>query len=232
MPQARRCMDSIEPGTGLSPPEGLRMQVNITFRNMFATEALRNHVTDKLSKVVDKYLDKVTEAHVTLSLERYLHHADINLHAGHFHVRGKEKSEDMYASIDIACDKIERQLKKYKDRLKNHRPAHVHAREPVRVRYEIFAPSPTEGLPPEVVRSNEFLAKPMSVEEALMQMDLMNNDFFVFTRPESRDVNVVYRRKDGNIGLIQASGETTVTIATSSSGQPPPAGPVAAASGK
>ena len=88
------------------------MQVNITFRNMFATDALRNHVTDKLSKVVDKYLDKVTEAHVTLSLERYLHHADINLHAGHFHVRGKEKSEDMYASIDLACDKIERQLKK------------------------------------------------------------------------------------------------------------------------
>jgi putative sigma-54 modulation protein len=208
------------------------MQVNITFRNMFATDALRNHVTDKLSKVVDKYLDKVTEAHVTLSLERYLHHADINLHAGHFHVRGKEKSEDMYASIDIACDKIERQLKKYKDRLKNHRPAHVHAREPVRVRYEIFAPSPTEGLPPEVVRSNEFLAKPMSVEEALMQMDLMNNDFFVFTRPESRDVNVVYRRKDGNIGLIQAGTETTIAAAPSPSAQAAAPGPVAAAPSK
>ena len=83
------------------------MQVNITFRNMFATDALRNHVHDKLARVVDKYLDKVTEAHVTLSLERYLHHADVNLHAGHFHVRGKEKSEDMYASIDMAIDKIE-----------------------------------------------------------------------------------------------------------------------------
>jgi putative sigma-54 modulation protein len=194
------------------------MQVNITFRNMFATDALRNHVTEKLSKVVDKYLDKVTEAHVTLSLERYLHHADINLHAGHFHVRGKEKSEDMYASIDLACDKIERQLKKYKDRLKSHRPAHVHAREPVRVRYEIFAPSPTDGLPPEVVRSNEFLAKPMSVEEALMQMDLLNNDFLVFTQPESRDVNVVYRRRDGNFGLIQANGEMTTVAAPPSPG--------------
>jgi putative sigma-54 modulation protein len=202
------------------------MQVNITFRNMFATEALRNHVTEKLSKVVDKYLDKVTETHVTLSLERYLHHADINLHAGHFHVRGKEKSEDMYASIDMACDKIERQLKKYKERLKNHRPAHVHAREPVRVRYEIFAASPTDGLPPEVVRSNEFLAKPMSVEEALMQMDLLNNDFLVFTRPDSRDVNVVYRRKDGNYGLIQAGAETTLPAAAI------PARPRAAAAAK
>jgi putative sigma-54 modulation protein len=187
------------------------MQVNITFRNMFATDALRNHVQDKLSKVVDKYLDKVTEAHVTLSLERYLHHADVNLHAGHFHVRGKEKSEDMYASIDMAIDKIERQLKKHKERLKSHRPAHVHANGPVRVRYEIFSHSDIDGVPPEVIRSDEFLAKPMSVEEALMQMDLLNNDFLVFTRPDSSDVNVVYRRRDGSYGLIAPGGQSALS---------------------
>ncbi|HEY2028370.1 MAG TPA: ribosome-associated translation inhibitor RaiA [Myxococcales bacterium] len=187
------------------------MQVNITFRNMFATDALRNHVQDKLGKVVDKYLDKVTEAHVTLSLERYLHQADINLHAGHFHVRGKEKSEDMYASIDMAIDKIERQLKKHKERLKNHRPTHVHATGPVRVRYEIFSHPDIEGVLPEVIRSDEFLAKPMSVEEALMQMDLLNNDFLVFTRPESSDVNVIYRRKDGSFGLIAPGGQSALS---------------------
>jgi putative sigma-54 modulation protein len=187
------------------------MQVNITFRTMFATDALRNHVHDKLAKVVDKYLDKVTEAHVTLSLERYLHQADINLHAGHFHVRGKEKSEDMYASIDMAIDKIERQLKKHKDRLKNHRPTHIHQAGPVRVRYEIFAArEEIDGIQPEVIRSEEFLAKPMSVEEALMQMDLLNNDFLVFTRPESSDVNVIYRRKDGSYGLIAPGGESAL----------------------
>jgi putative sigma-54 modulation protein len=184
------------------------MQVNITFRNMFATDALRNHVQDKLSKVVDKYLDKVTEAHVTLSLERYLHHADINLHAGTFHVRGKEKSEDMYASIDTAIDKIEKQLKKHKERLKNHRPSHVHANGPVRVRYEVLAAPELDGLSPEVIRRDEFLAKPMSVEEALMQMDLLNNDFLVFTRLDSPEVNVIYRRKDGNFGLIAPDGES------------------------
>ena len=187
------------------------MQVNITFRNMFATDALRNHVQDKLDKVVGKYLDKVTEAHVTLSLERYLHHADINLHAGQFHVRGKEKCEDMYASIDMAVDKIERQLKKYKERLHNHRPAHFHSSEPVRVRYEILEAKGIEGVTPDVIRTDEFLAKPMNVEEALMQMDLLNNDFLVFTRPETpSDVSVVYRRKDGNFGLIQAGSETTL----------------------
>jgi putative sigma-54 modulation protein len=187
------------------------MQVNITFRNMFATDALRNHVQDKLEKVVDKYLDKVSEAHVTLSLERYLHLADINLHAGHFHVRGREKTEDMYASIDAAVDKIERQLKKYKERLRSHRPAHVHATEPVRVRYEILESKGIEGMQPEVVRTDEFLAKPMNVEEALMQMDLLNNDFLVFARPESpNEMSVVYRRRDGNFGLIQSSGEAIV----------------------
>jgi putative sigma-54 modulation protein len=167
-------------------------------------------VQDKLSKVVDKYLDKVTEAHVTLSLERYLHHADVNLHAGHFYVRGKEKSEDMYASIDLAIDKIEKQLKKHKERLRNHRPAHVHQSGPVRVRYEIFSAKEEEGLSPEVIRSDEFLAKPMSVEEALVQMDLMNNDFLVFTRPGTAGVNVIYRRKDGNYGLIAPGSETVV----------------------
>ena len=187
------------------------MQVNITFRNMFATDALRNHVHDKLSKVVDKYLDKVTEAHVTLSLERYLHQADVNLHAGQFHVRGKDKSEDMYASIDIAIDKIERQLKKHKERLKNHRPAHIHQSGPVRVRYEIFsAKEEFDGIQSEVIRTDEFLAKPMSVEEALVQMDLLNNDFLVFTRPETSEVNVIYRRRDGSFGLIAPAGETAL----------------------
>jgi putative sigma-54 modulation protein len=111
----------------------------------------------------------------------------------------------------MAVDKIERQLKKYKDRLKSHRPAHVHASEPVRVRYEIIEGKNIEGVEPEVVRTNEFLAKPMNVEEALMQMDLLNNDFLVFTRPGTpNDVSVVYRRKDGNFGLIQAGNDTAL----------------------
>ena len=179
------------------------MQVNITFRNMFATDALRNHCEAKLGHMVAKYLDKVTEAHVTLSLERYLHHADVQLHAGSFHVRGKEKSEDMYASIDMAVDKIERQLKKYKERLKSHKPRHDgHIKAPVRVRHEILSAHEGEPLGSQVVRSGEFLAKPMSIEEAVMQMDLLNNDFLVFTRPDTSEVSVVYRRKDGNYGVI------------------------------
>jgi putative sigma-54 modulation protein len=115
----------------------------------------------------------------------------------------------------MAIDKIEKQLKKHKERLKSHRPAHIHQAGPVRVRYEVFSAKDEEdGMQPEVLRSDEFLAKPMSVEEALMQMDLLNNDFLVFTRPERGDVHVIYRRKDGNFGLIAPGGESELaTIA-------------------
>jgi putative sigma-54 modulation protein len=179
------------------------MQVNITFRNMFATDALRNHVQDKLSKVVDKYLDKVTEAHVTLSLERYLHQADVNLHAGHFHVRGKEKSEDMYASIDMAIDKIERQLKKHKEKLKNHKVIErQNGQRSVDIRHDVLS---VEKAPSDrVVKSSTFQAKPMSLDEAILQLELLNTHFFVFQNAKDHAINVVYRRDDGNLGLIEA----------------------------
>jgi putative sigma-54 modulation protein len=179
------------------------MQVNVTFRHMEPTEALKDYARQKIERVI-RHVDRATEAHVVLWIERQLQHADITIQAGQFHLRGKEKSEDMYASIDLAMDKIERQLKRYKEKLKNHRAQHVSGAEPVRVRYEVFAAQPeAEGDAPEVIRSDEFLAKPMSVEEAVMQMDLMNNDFIVFTNAEKRGVNVVYRRRDGNYGLIR-----------------------------
>ena len=192
------------------------MQINITFRNLEATEALKVYARDKIERV-NKYLDQAGEAHVVLSLERHLHHADLTIHAGTFLLRGREKSEDMYASIDLAMDKIERQLRRYKEKLKrhhgrdriHHRQEMLNHREQIRVRYEVLEladPEKTDQqeVSPRIIRSNEFLVKPMTVDEAVMQMDLMNNDFLVFTNAASREMNVVYRRKDGHYGLIEA----------------------------
>jgi putative sigma-54 modulation protein len=178
------------------------MHVNVTFRNLDASDALRDYARQKIERVT-RHVDSATDAHVVLWLERQLQHADVTITAGQFHLRGKEKSEDMYASIDLAMDKIERQLKRYKEKLKAHRPRHVHTAEPVKVRYEVFSarPDASDGVGA-VVRSDEFLAKPMSVEEAVMQMDLMNNDFLVFNNTDRGGVNVVYRRRDGSFGLI------------------------------
>ncbi len=193
------------------------MQLSITFRHMDASDFLKEYAREKVERV-NKYLDRAGEAHVVLSLERHLQNADIQIQSGSWVLRGREKSEDMYASIDLAMDKIERQLKRYKDKLKDHHSRkyalhHLGALSERRVRHDIISvPNPEDASAPaeadstpRVIKTNEFLVRPMSVEEAVMQMDLMNNDFLVFTNATSKEMNVVYRRKDGHYGLIEAS---------------------------
>lgn len=191
------------------------MQLNITFRHVDPIDSLKDYVREKVERA-NKYLDRAGEAHVVLSLERHLHHADITLTSGSFVLRGRERSEDMYASIDLAMDKIERQLRRYKERLKHHHGRdRVHHRQEllnhIRVRHDVVELPDPENAPPEksiearIIRTNEFLARPMTVEDAVMQMDLMNNDFLVFTNSVSNEMNVVYRRKDGHYGLIEAN---------------------------
>lgn len=188
------------------------MQMNITFRHIDPIDSLKNYAREKVERV-NKYLDRATEANVVLSLERHLHHADISIHSGTYILRGREKSEDMYASIDLAMDKIERQLKRYKEKLKGHHGRErVHHRhelvEQMMIRHQVFeAPNDVAVDGGQVVvKTNEFLAQPMGIDEAIMQMDLMNNDFLVFTNSTTMEMNVVYNRKEGTIGLIEASG--------------------------
>jgi putative sigma-54 modulation protein len=95
------------------------MQLNITFRQFGASEALRQHAQERVERV-SKYLDAAGEAHVVLSLERKVHHVDITVRCGAWTIRGCDKSENMYASIDMAMDKIERQLRRHKEKVKRH----------------------------------------------------------------------------------------------------------------
>ncbi len=196
------------------------MQMNITFRHLDPIDSLKNYAREKVERV-NKYLDKATEAHVVLALEKHLHHADITIHSGTFVLRGKEKSEDMYASIDLAMDKIERQLKRYKEKLKSHhgkeRVHHRHGMVERTVRHQVIDLGPPEQLRtdgPTIIKTNEFLAKHMSVEEAVMQMDLMNNNFLVFTNSTTQEMNVIYRRADGQVGHIEASGVEKKSLAS------------------
>ena len=120
-------------------------------------------------------------------------------------MKSTETTEDMYAAIDLMVDKIERQLKRYKDKLKNHKGDSGTQRLLAKT---IFAASSVDGgaESPEIIRSHSFFVKPMSVEEAVMQMDLLDKDFLVFTDDNSEEMHVVYRRKDGNYGLIVPQG--------------------------
>ncbi|MBS1153346.1 MAG: ribosomal subunit interface protein [Myxococcaceae bacterium] len=199
------------------------MQLNITFRHFEPIDSLKNYAREKVERA-NKYLDRAGEAHVVLSLERHLHHADITITSGPFVLRGRERSEDMYASIDLAMDKIERQLRRYKERLKHHHGQdRVHHRQDLvnnlKVRHDVV--EMPEGIPEgqesptRVIKTNDLLVKRLNVDEAIMQMDLMNNDFLVFTNVATAEMNVVYRRKDGHYGLIEASGVNNARKAAS-----------------
>jgi putative sigma-54 modulation protein len=179
------------------------MQVNITFRHLEPTEALKSHVRGRVEHV-QRYLDRPTEAHAVLHVENLHHHAEITLKAGRYLLRGTARTQDMYASIDAAADKIERQLKKHKERIQDHKGA---AREyvPVEIRHDILDVIAHPERPSHrVVKSEQFQAKPMTVDEAVLQLDLLNAKFFVFQNAKDGAINVVHRREDGNLGLIEA----------------------------
>lgn len=177
------------------------MQIAVTFRHMEASDPLRAYAEEKLERV-KKYIDEPIDAQVVLSVEKKIRHrAEVALVAKGITIKGSEETNDMYAAVDAVVDKIERQLKRYKEKIKNHKPAAGRERQ---VQKTVFAAeSIDEGRnEPSIIRSHSFPVKPMSVEEAVMQMDLLHKDFLVFTDDESEAINVVYRRKDGNYGLI------------------------------
>ena len=179
------------------------MQVNITFRHLEPTEALKEHVKAKVDHI-QRFVDRPGEAHVVLHVENLSHHAEITMKAGAFSVRGRGKSDDMYASIDAAADKIERQLKKHKERVRNHKATLIPKDwMPVDIRHEIHEEH-AEAPSSRVVSTSKFQATPMSLDEAIVQMDLLNSRFYVFQESKTRAINVVYRRDDGKLGVIEA----------------------------
>ncbi len=182
------------------------MQIAVTFRHMESSDAIRSYVEEKLARV-KKYIDEPIDAQVVLSVQKKINHrAEVVMVAKGLTMKSTESKNDMYAAIDLMVDKIERQLKRYKDKLKKHKGGEGIQR---RLEKTVFsAASVDEGSDaPEIVRSHSFFVKPMSVEEAVMQMDLLQKEFLAFTDENSGEMNVVYRRKDGNYGLIVPQGK-------------------------
>ncbi|MCX5872088.1 MAG: ribosome-associated translation inhibitor RaiA [Deltaproteobacteria bacterium] len=175
------------------------MQVSVTFRHMEPSDALRNYVQDRTTKLT-KYIDRPLESQVTLSVQKFRQMADVVINADGLRIAGQEAHEDMYAAIDLVMDKIERQVKKYREKIRKHKPSQG---KELRWRREIYQPESFEDdREPVIVRTENYFIKPMSVDEAAMQMDLSHQDFLVFNNASSQTINVVYRRKDGNYGLI------------------------------
>lgn len=177
------------------------MEINVRGKNIEATPALVDYAHKKLGKL-DKHFEKSTDAQVVLSVIKEEHIVEVTLNLNGLILRGEESTGDMYASIDMVVDKLERQVKKYKTRM-NKSLRQRGMRIISEKHAAIEAEERMEEEAPQVVRTKRFPLKPMTVEEAILQMDLLGHNFFVFGNADSDAVNVVYRRKDGDYGLIE-----------------------------
>ncbi len=172
------------------------MLVLVYGKNIEITEGLRGMLEKKLSKL-DKYFNPEVEATATLSTQKNKHILEVQLQVNGSLLRAEEATDDMYSSIDKVVEKLEGQLRKYKTKIEKKQ------KEQTGIRFESFAPETGKDNDSKIVKTKKFPIKPMSAEEATLQMDLLGHSFFVFLDGDSDEVNVVYRRKDGNYGLIE-----------------------------
>jgi putative sigma-54 modulation protein len=195
---------------------------------MDGSQAVREYAAEKLEKI-RKYFNKdPIAAHAVFSVEHFRHVADINITLPNgIVINAKETTEDMYSSIDLATARIERQVRKWKEKIRDHKP---HGGPATSVRERVFAaaemeppsglplgvnapavapppaPSPTAGV--RIIKDERFTARSLTVEDAVMQLNLLGDRLIVFTDAKTGHTSVLYRREDGDYGLIDI-GETT-----------------------
>jgi putative sigma-54 modulation protein len=176
------------------------MQTSVTFKNLDSSDNLKLYVGGKLDRL-DKYLDNPAEANVVLAVEKFRHIAEINIIGDRLNIIGKEETNDMYSAIDMVLDKIEKQIKRSKEKIRERRSgAKSRTKGNVAAERTLVEDDAVDDL--EIM---EIEYKPMDVEEAVLQMDLVSDNFLVFTNARSDRINVLYRRKNGGLGLIQPS---------------------------
>ncbi len=185
------------------------MRITVKGKNMVVTDALQRYAEKKVEKL-GKYFENLKSATVTQSTQRNWHIVEVSLDGDGVVLRGEERSDNMYASIDAVVEKLESQIKRFKGKLTDR--AHV---EPPRETAleeepEEAAEAAAQGLP-EIVRTKRFPIKPMTPEEASLEMEMLNHDFFVFRNGDTDAVNVVYKRQDGNYGSSSRSCSGVVT---------------------
>ncbi len=177
------------------------MRVNIAGKGMEVSDYLKEIVTKKVSKL-QRYFNEDTEAHITMSIQRSRHIVEVTIPFDGIVLRGEEATGDMYASIDGVLKKLEKQIHKHRTALKRRLHEGAFASGDYEYHTELI-----EEKVPTVVRTKRFIVKPMDIEEAKMQMELLGHQFFVFRNAKSHEINVLYKRNDGDLGLIEPDEE-------------------------
>jgi putative sigma-54 modulation protein len=190
------------------------MRFHFTGRNLTVTPALRRYAETKLARL-NRLADGLSTAHVVLRVEKHHQVAEVTVAARDVILRAEESTPDLYASIDLVADKLERQVRRYKERFGTYggRGGRTAAAPAGTGRAARAAARPSGHPPagggedrPRVVRVKRFAMKPMTVEDAVLQMELLGHSFFVFRHAATDEVTVLYRRSDGAYGLIEPEG--------------------------
>lgn len=168
------------------------MNIIVNGRHLVITPALKSYAEEKISRF-EKYISNINEAVVTLEVEKYRHKAEVLLKVNGVMIQAESVTGEIYSAIDEVVEKLEKQVVKYKEKLHSYRKGE---------KKTIPSLSKTEERG-RIIKHKRFDIKPMSPEEAVDQMELLDKDFFVFANHLSGDINVVYRRRDGNYGLIE-----------------------------
>ena len=176
------------------------MKIVFKGKHIEVTDAIRNYMEKKLSKI-ERHFDHILEVIVTLSVEKNRQIVEVTLQANKALIRAEEETDDMYTSIDKVVDKLERQILKYKEKFYQKSHPNTDRKGLVNEGVSIEESKSAEVI--KIVKTKRFAIKPMSIEEAAMQMDLLGHNFFVFANDNTNKVNVLYKRKDGNFGLIE-----------------------------
>ena len=180
------------------------MDIRFSGQNLKVTEGMKEHLAERLPKF-EKYAPRLVEAHVFLKKEKYIFKAEITLAAKDFHAFGMGEAKDnVFAAMDEAYERVEKQLKKFRAKSNGHHKPN--SKKSSRVTRALGLIEGEAVLPedhPKIVRSSAFAVKPMSVEEASLQLDISPEHFIVFKNQNNNTVNVIHKRKDGNHGLIE-----------------------------
>ncbi len=172
------------------------MRYVITGRNIEVTEGLKSAIYEKIGKL-ERYFTPDTEVHVTLSVEKDRQKIEITIPVKGKVIRAEETSSDMYVSIDLVEEIIERQLRRYKNKIIDKK----HSGDNFTVEYMDSDYEEDDAI--SIIRTKKFAIKPMDPEEACIQMELLGHNFYVFRNSETNEVNVVYKRKNNTYGLIE-----------------------------
>ncbi|MCR5828912.1 MAG: ribosome-associated translation inhibitor RaiA [Lachnospiraceae bacterium] len=171
------------------------MKYLITGKNIVVTEGLKSAVQSKIGKL-ERYFSNDVEAHVTLSVEKDRQKIEVTIPVKGNIIRAEQESNDMYVSIDLVEEIIERQLKRYKNKIRE-------ARQAGAITADLYEEDDDPFDTVDIKRVKRFAVKPMDPAEACVQMELLGHDFFVFRNSETDEVNVVYKRRGDSYGLIE-----------------------------